>query len=239
MYDEFKDLAAYYDELYVKSDQYQREVVQIDRFVSTYKQNEGNKLLDIACGTGGHLTYLQDRYQVAGLDLSQDMLLIARKKFPTIPFYLENMINFSLDQHFDIIICMYGSIGFVKTFVNLKQTMNTIVNHLNPGGIIIIVPWSTTETFQERIVTDVVNLPHIRIARMENVKQKTTNLVEVTIHHLIDQNRQVKHHTQTVEVGLFSQKEYTSAFQEAKIQLVEFYQGREISMSAFVGRLPK
>jgi ubiquinone/menaquinone biosynthesis C-methylase UbiE len=235
--DEWKVFVTYYDELYVKPEQYQKEVQQVVIFSQHYLQSRGNTLLDVACGTGGHMTYLQDHFQVSGLDLSQEMLAVARKKFPETPFYHGNMIDFSLDTHFDIIICMYGSIGFVKTRANLKLTLKNMVKHLLPGGLVIIVPWSTTEAFKETIVVDAVKHPHIRIARMENVKQKSNSLVEITFHHLIGRSGQVKYHTQRMEVGLFSRDDYISAIQEAGLQLAEIYEGPNISMGAFVGRL--
>lgn len=239
IYDEWKELVTYYDELYVKPEQYQKEAQQIISFSQNYLQSGGQTLLDVACGTGGHITYLKDYFQVSGIDLSESMLGVARKKFPHLPFYRGNMIDFSLDKQFDIIICMYGSIGFVRTYDKLKLTIKNLTRHLLPGGLAIITPWSTTESFKEKIVVDAVKHPHVRIARMENVKRKAIDCVEVTFHHLIGQNGQVKYHTQRMEMGLFSHNEYTSAIEEAGLQLVETYEGRNIRMGAFVGRLTK
>lgn len=239
IYDEWKDLATYYDELYVKPKQYQKEVQQVMTFSQHYLQSGGKTLLDVACGTGGHITYLQEYFQVSGVDLSESMLGVAQKKFPHLSFYRGNMIDFSLDKQFDIITCMYGSIGFVKTYTNLKLTLKNMARHLIPGGLAIIVPWSTTESFKEKIVVDAVKHPHIRIARMENVKRKATNLVEITFHHLVGKDGQVKYYTQCMEVGLFSHDDYISAIQDAGLQLVEIYEGSNISMGAFVGRLIK
>ena len=101
----------------------------------------------------------------------------------------------------------------------------------------ILVPWSTTETFEEKIVVDAVKQPHLKIARMENVKRKAPELVEVTFHHLIGQNGEVTYRTQSMELGLFSQEEYLSAIQGAGLELVEIYDGPAIRMGAFVGRL--
>lgn len=237
--DEWKELVTYYDELYVKPEQYQKEVQQVVTFSQHYLQSGGKTLLDVACGTGGHIKYLQDHFQVSGVDLSESMLAVARKKFPHLSFYRGNMIDFSLDKQFDIITCMYGSIGFVKTYANLKLALKNMARHLILGGLVIIVPWSTTESFKEKIVVDAVKHPQIRIARMENVKRKAANIVEITFHHLIGKDGQVKYHTQCMEVGLFSRDEYISAIQEAGLQLVEIYEGPNISMGAFVGTLIK
>lgn len=239
MYRDFEEIALYYDDLYVKPEQYQKEAQKVADFSQSYQQSDGNTLLDIACGTGGHISYLQKHYQVSGIDLSEDMLYIAREKFPQIPFFHGNMVDFSLKKQFDVVICLYGSIGFVKTEANLKSTLKNFARHILPGGILILVPWSTTEAFRENIVIDAVKHPDIKIARMENVKRKTSNLVEVTFHHLIGKNGEVKYHTQQIEVGLFSKDEYLAAIQEAELQLMEIYEGSSIKMGAYVGRLTK
>ena len=71
-------------------------------------------LLVLACGTGGHIPYFKDDYHVSGLDLSEDMLNLAREKFSDTEFYIGNLIDFQLEADFDAMICLYGSIGFVK-----------------------------------------------------------------------------------------------------------------------------
>ncbi|MDP6403232.1 MAG: hypothetical protein QF467_06760 [SAR202 cluster bacterium] len=122
---------------------------------------------------------------------------------------------------------------------NSHQALKTMTRHLLTGGIVIIVPWSTKETFKEKIMVDAVKHPHVKIARMENVKLKTPNVVVVMFHHLIGRDGQVTYHTQTMEVGLFSQEAYISAFQKAGLELVEVYEGVAIKMGAFIGRLPR
>ena len=52
MEDDFAEIAAYYDELYVKPEQYQLEAKKIIELINTYKLSDGNELLDISCGTG-------------------------------------------------------------------------------------------------------------------------------------------------------------------------------------------
>jgi len=238
MYNDFKVIANYYDDLYVKPELYSTEIDTIVEICNKYKQNNGNRLLDVACGTGGHIPYLLNNFRVSGLDLSEDMLKIARNKYPNISFYCDNMMNFSLDTKFDIIICLYGSIGFVKTLPNVKQTLKNFSKHLNPGGLVILTPWMTKESFSDNIFVDTVANEHIKIARMENIKLKEENLVEVTFHHLIGENGEVKYHTQNIEVGLFSKDNYISAIQDSGLEYISFYDGPSIIMGAFICRLP-
>ena len=52
------------------------------------KKSRGKELLDIGCGTGTHLKYLQDEYNCTGFDLHQEMIDVAKKK-------LKKALNYS------------------------------------------------------------------------------------------------------------------------------------------------
>jgi SAM-dependent methyltransferase len=236
MNDEFADIAAYYDELYVKSEQYEREAERTLALAETYKLSVGNNLLDIACGTGGHIPYWRDRYTVTGIDLSPAMLDRAMQKYPDIEFHPADMIDFTLEQNFDVIVCLYGSIGFVRTLENLNKTISNFSKHLKPGGILCLTPWSTQEEFEPKIVVDAVKHPHIRISRMENVKRKAPDLVEVDFHHLVGRDGEVSYHTQSMEIGLFSRQQYLDALRKVQLELMEYYQGSDMPMGMFVAR---
>ncbi len=85
------------------SDMYGAEADAVDRILKRCGRSGGVRLLDVACGTGGHLPFLKDRYEVEGLDLSEEMLRIARENHPDIPFHLADMTDFRLDAAYDAI----------------------------------------------------------------------------------------------------------------------------------------
>jgi len=236
MRDEFADFAAYYDELYVKPKKYHREAAKTSVIIETYKLSGGNDLLDIACGTGGHIPYWRDCYSVTGLDLSPAMLDRAVHKFPDIEFHLGNMVDFVFEQKFDAIVCLYGSIGCVLTLDNLNKAVSNFSAHLKCGGVLCLTPWSTQEEFQPDIIVDAVKHPHISISRMESVKRKAPDLVEVDFHHLIGRDGIITYHTQSMEIGLFSRQQYLNALSSAQLELMEYYKGPDIPMGLFVAR---
>lgn len=203
MYSDFKTIATYYDALYVNDEEYAPESACVNKLLTNHGLVPSSDMLILACGTGGHIPYFKDAYNIWGLDLSEDMLAIARKKFPDSHFYCENLTDFKLDRKFDAMICMYGSIGFVKTFSGLCNAMKSIAAHLQPNGLVLITPWSTIEKFQDIIVVDSTNKPNFKIARMEQVRRKTPALVEVTFHHLIGCNNKVNYHQQVMEIGVY------------------------------------
>jgi trans-aconitate methyltransferase len=235
---EFAEMAAYYDELYVKPEVYQKEAGKIISLIDKYKLSDGNDLLDLACGTGGHIPYWPGTYSVTGLDISPEMLAVARHKFPDTEFHQADLADFNLGKHFDVLVCLWGSIGFVRTQERLNRALITFAAHLKSGGILCMPPWSTQEEFEPKIVVESVKHAGVSLVRMENVKRKTTGLVEVDFHHLIGRDDKVTYHQQSIEIGLFSQQQYRNAIDEAGLDLVEDYPGPEVRFGAYIARKP-
>lgn len=236
MYSDFSAISTYYDALYVNDQEYAPEAAKVRELLTRHGAPLHGDLLVLACGTGGHIPYFKDDYRVSGLDLSQDMLAQARRKFPDVVFYLGNLIDFELPADFDATICMYGSIGFVKTVDNLRRSMRQITAHLRPNGLALITPWSTVDDFQEMLVVDAIDRPELKIARMEQVRRKEPRIVEVTFHHLLGQGTEVTYNRQSMEIGLFSRGEYLSAMTEAGLQVVEEYQGTDVRGGAYIAK---
>jgi len=95
-------------------------------------------LLEVACGTGGIIGSLADRYQVAGLDISPGMLAVARAKLPAgTPLHLADMSRFSLGLRFDAVICVYHGINHLLGFPAWESFFDCVLEHLNEGGIFI------------------------------------------------------------------------------------------------------
>ena len=236
MYSDFKIISAYYDALYVKEGEYAPEAARVKELLTRHGVPSQGDLLILACGTGGHIPYFMEDYTVSGLDLSEDMLALAREKFPAIRFHTANLIDFELEDEFDAMICLYGSIGFVKTADNLRASMKRIAAHLRPNGVVVITPWSTVEDFRDLMVVDAADKPDLKIARMEHVRLREPKIVEVTFHHLLGKNNSVTYHKQSMEIGLFSREEYVSAMTDAGLKVVEEYTGTDVRGGAYIGK---
>ena len=75
----FAEISAYYDEMYVNESHYKEEVDKVFEIVNQYNPKT-NTILDIACGTGAQAKYLAERFAVTGLDLSTEMVEIAKHR---------------------------------------------------------------------------------------------------------------------------------------------------------------
>ena len=74
-----KDYSLLYDVIYSKKN-YKAETKFISQIIKKFHSPNVN-ILDIGCGTGEHtLELLKRGYRVTGIDLSNEMLKIAKKK---------------------------------------------------------------------------------------------------------------------------------------------------------------
>ncbi len=125
----FTKSAAFYDALYAWKD-YAGETARLRELIRQHKQTDGTTLLDVACGTGQHLHFLQNGFEVEGLDLDEGLLAIAREKHPGIRFHHADMLRFDLGKQFDVVMCLFSSIGYVQTVPKLRRAVQNMSAHL-------------------------------------------------------------------------------------------------------------
>ena len=212
----FYKSAHLYDAVYLNMGKdYAREAALVHDLILKHKKSRGDHLLDIGCGTGLHLSHLNNDFQVEGLDIDTNMLKAAKKKYPDIPFHVGDMRGFSLDHKFDAIICLFSAIGYVRTIRLLNQTLTVIARHLVPGGVLIVEPWLSPEDWKTGKIHGLfVDQPDLKIARMNNSTRKG-RISSFTFHYLVGTPRGIEHFTELHELGLFTKDEYLRSFQHA------------------------
>ena len=109
---------------------------QVMKLIRLAKPDAKN-VLELGCGTGSILKRLQDAYEVSGLDISEKMLSVARKKVPRSKLFRQDMVDFQIDGRFDVIICVFDSINHVRRFSDWKRVFAAVRRHLSPGGCFI------------------------------------------------------------------------------------------------------
>ncbi len=84
----------------------------IDKFLASLK---GNKILDVGCGIGHLTNYMSEKdFCVVGIDLSDEMLKIVKRKYPDISFVKIDMRRVSFNQKYDGISLLYSLIHLTK-----------------------------------------------------------------------------------------------------------------------------
>jgi len=138
-----KDFSGKIEELYDLAyswKRYDTEATYLIDICTLYGLNSGASMLDVACGTGEHIKFLETHFICNGLDINSEMLAVAKRKLPKIDFHLGDMRNFNLIRRFDLITCLFSSIGYINGEQELMDTLKTFSTHLADDGLIIIEP---------------------------------------------------------------------------------------------------
>lgn len=215
--------AKYYDIIYSFKD-YQQEADLIHQYL--LKQNiEPKTILDVACGTGQHANYLKQHYSIDGIDLNEESVSMAQAKNPEGKFLTADMSSFQLDKTYDVIMCLFSSIGYVKTLDNVVKTLERFREHLNDHGLILVEPWFTPEVWKAGRV-DTLTTEHggVKICRMSHT-EKRGRVSVLQFDYLIGSEAGIDYFSEKHEMGLFTIDEMIHAFQGAKLEVEYDKQG--------------
>ncbi|WP_071395835.1 class I SAM-dependent DNA methyltransferase [Bacillus tuaregi] len=132
--------AYLYDEL-MKDVPYEKWVGFINKQASMYGV-KGKNLLDLACGTGELSIQLADNgYSVTGVDLSADMLAVAKEKAEekghSLLLIEQDMSELEGLDLYDIIGIFCDSLNYLQTENAVMQTFERVFQHLKPGGLFL------------------------------------------------------------------------------------------------------
>jgi ubiquinone/menaquinone biosynthesis C-methylase UbiE len=227
----------YYDVIYSFKD-YQSEAQKLMDIIGEHLQSGGDRLLDVACGTGKHLEFLRESYEVEGLDLSLELLEIAQERAPDILYHHADMMDFDLGKEFDIVTCLFSSIGYVKTLDNLNRAVKCMSSHLIAGGVLIIEPWFTPDSWNPgTVAANFVDEPELKIARM-NISCVEGKLSFFDFHYLIATPEGVQSFIERHELGLFEIDEMSETMKRSGLEVIYDAEGLT-GRGLFMGRKPR
>ncbi len=234
----FSKSAQYYDEIYSSlGKNYSKEAEKTYKIIQKHNRSKGKRLLDVACGTGAHAGPLSRHYKVEGLDLDSKMLSIARKKHPKLRFHQGDMVSLDLHSQFNVIVCLFSSIGYVKTKSRLQKAIKSMSHHLLPGGVLLVEPWFSSKQWNvghNHMVT--VNRPKLKITRISrSLRRGNVSILE--FHYLFGTPKGIEHFTEIHELGLFTHKEYLDAFKAAGLNVIHDAKGLG-GRGLYIGRRP-
>ena len=102
------------------------------------------------------------------------MLKIFREKLPDNNFIQGDMKELSLNEKFDVLICMFSAMDYNTTIEEFKGTLENFYTHLNEGGVLIFDYGINQENWIEGLVSvDTVVDDNLKLARSVNPTLKT------------------------------------------------------------------
>ena len=211
----FDASAEYYDLIYATFKDYAVESAQIAALLRA-RHSGCRTVLDVACGTGEHARLLAGfGFEVDGLDLSPRFVSIARAKHPAGRFFDADMTHFDLGSRYDAVICMFSSIGYVRTLDGVKMTLACFRDHLAPGGIVVVEPWFGPGALDpSRVAHNAGEANGVRVSRVSRVEVED-RLSRLHFDYEITDATGTRRVSEIHELGLFTDTEMLDAFRDA------------------------
>lgn len=123
------------------------------------KHLQGRRWLDLACGTGHFLSTFpeHDRH---GLDLSADMLRLAKERNPGVDFTHGSFLDAHQEwtSSWDLISCMWYAYGLLSTLGEVRQLLENCARWLRPGGVCFL-PYANPRLIGGANFPDLIDYP--------------------------------------------------------------------------------
>jgi ubiquinone/menaquinone biosynthesis C-methylase UbiE len=235
----YGDLARYYDKIYSWKD-YETESRRLARLARKFLRRQGTTLLDVACGTGRHLEQFRREFSVEGVDLSREMLSIARGRLGKgIPLTQGDMRTFRLGRGFDVLVCLFSAIGYMRRRTDRDRAIANFYRHIAPGGVALVEGWVRPSRWRgDGISLDVYDGPDCKIARATHAFREGDDTV-LDMHYLIaEPRRPVRHLAEEHHQVLVEPKEMLESFRTAGFRAKVLLSGPYRDRGMYVGIRP-
>jgi SAM-dependent methyltransferase len=224
--------AAIYDLFYTGTGikDYRAEAEEVDRRVRT-RNPSATTLLDVACGTGQHLSFLAGRYAVEGADVTPEMLAQARERLPRVPLHLADMRGLDLGRTFDAITCMFSSIGHLLEPAEMRAAFVRFAQHLAPGGVLIVDGWVRPEAWMDGHLSDIeqAEAGGVQVFRLTH-SRRADRITTLTQHYLMRDTDGIDHFVERHVLALTPTDEYVRAAEAAGLRaevIPDYMPGRD------------
>lgn len=230
MTERYTKSAEIYDIVYSEVIDYPTTAAQLTQLIKERNPDAGT-LLEAACGTGAVIAHLQDDFTVAGFDLSEDMVRVAKAKLPTVEVRVADMVDFDWGSTFDVVICMFSSVGYLRTLADLERAYQRFAAHIAPGGVLVVEPWFRPEQWQlDHVGTLVASANDVTVMRMNTSWLEDDGRLSVMdMHHLVGQPGSVEHFVERHALSLVTPEEHLAAFAAAGLAM-------DYDPEGFIGR---
>lgn len=210
----YQTFAYYYNQL-IPNEFYEKYAQKIKSY------HDFQSILDLACGSGTLCFLLKNEYnEVSGLDLSEEMLMIALEKNIAlkkgINFINANMIDdISLKNNYDLITCTLDSLNYLDSLNKVEKVFTNVSSSLQKGGYFFFDV--LTQFYIDEIVDDYYQAEKIDEFEYEwQVKKVDDNVIKHNLSIFVDDKFFSEEHYQYI----YHEKEIEDILQANKLEII-------------------
>jgi SAM-dependent methyltransferase len=207
-----------------------RTVAEVERAIGMLGPQGGERILDLACGTGRHSRELRRRgFEVVGVDISAELLEMAERETAEqsldISFVQADLRELDFEDEFDLVLSLNdGAVGYFETDEENLRTFEVVGRALRSGG------------------GHLMQLPNVLHAE-RNLPQKSwivgESTLELSDHHWNAEDRYIEGSTVPIRFGevferyepipfrqrLYSVEELASIYESVGMRLANTFAG--------------
>lgn len=173
-----KEIIAFFDKLASGWDDYNtRNEEVIAEILGKSGIREGVKVLDVACGTGVLFPDYQNAgAEITGIDISENMVNTAKKKFPGVRIICGDACEFPFEEKFDVIMIYNAFPHFDKP----EKLIDNLAKSLNPSGRLSIAH-GISEKELEKCHSTVAKDVSLPLPSKENLADMMSEIFDVDV----------------------------------------------------------
>jgi SAM-dependent methyltransferase len=229
----YTDLAWLYDRIYPRIFDYGG---LYDALAGFLEDHSCRRILEVACGTGRLMAILEEKgYKVTGLDLSQEMLDIARTRCAG-KLLRQDMRETRVEGAFDALLCLGRSFGYMLTDNDAYRALEGFNRALRDGGILILDSFDAeiTRRYQFGILREVVyEFEYMKITR--HSKSSDYNETDITWfvewEYIIENGERHVVRDQT-RLRSYDKSHLQEMLLDKGFEIIRLIQGRELTLVA-------
>ncbi|HCJ65833.1 MAG TPA: SAM-dependent methyltransferase [Elusimicrobia bacterium] len=210
---------AWTEPIIAPPEEYVKETELFSKVINEHSKIKPRTLLHLGCGAGGNDYTFKKHFKVTGVDISKGMLEIAEKLNPEVNYIYGDMRTIKLKEYFDA-VAIPDSIGYMTTLEDLRKTIITAYEHLNPGGVLLIVS-NIREEFRENNFVYTGSKGDVEITIFENncIPNPAGTTYQATLIYLVLRKGKLKIHTECHIIGLFKLKTWLNLLKELGLKI--------------------
>ena len=233
-------LAPFYDRIY-SAKGYR---IEVDRLIALARRTIGRaprSLLDVGCGTGRHLAEFRRRIpEVAGVDLSAEMLREARGRLPRdVVLRQGDMRSFRLPRTYDVVVCLFSAIGYLLRRADRDRAVANFFRHVSPGGVVLVEGWVRPEAWRPGTLHLLAyDGPDAKVARLSS-SSRSGGISTIQMHYLVGvPGAPVRHLVEHHRNALIPPEEMLGSFRRAGFRARVDLRGRYRERGLYIGERP-
>ena len=203
---------SFYHKLYEHRDSRDAQVF-MDAIVDFLNLEQGDKVLDLACGRGRHALYLHEKgFNVSGLDLSKKSIDFARKHIPAVDFEVKDMRENFGNETYDYIFNLFTSFGYFDCNIQHLEAVKNMASALKPRGILVLDFMNATRVQKGLVKDEVVFSDGIEF-KVKRYVEDDKIVKEILVK---DDGKELRFYE---KVALLSLKDFTELFENAGLKI--------------------